>query len=226
MKNKKIMLILLLMIFSSDLAAVPILYSDRSDYLNSVGTTITDTYDSPGYLHGDVWDLDYVDVHSDSSMNNVFGETQYQSTGVANHNFVSSWINTAYCEGCNVSYQMSFLDTSLSTNDGIYGVGFDALGITWSGTKAVYAFVEFGDFSYQSYWLDEFSFWGITSDLGIRTIHIGLEDGSPTLNASIGIDNLTIATAVPEPSVAILLIIGLFAIFFQKARYKNPHKNV
>lgn len=65
------------------------------------------------------------------------------------------------------------------------------------------------------------SFFGITSDLLIGSIHLGLADGVPFGRGATGIDDLTIGSraAVPEPVTAILF--GLGSLGALSARRRN-----
>ena len=59
-------------------------------------------------------------------------------------------------------------------------------------------------------------FFGITSDLGIKTIHLGLANGATTQGGNFEQDNLTIGSAVPEPATVALL--GLALLGFGASR--------
>src|SRR5262249_29457447 len=80
-----------------------------------------------------------------------------------------------------------------------------------------FAFVTFADTSSASFSLATTScctpldhFFGITSNVGITRIHLGLADGGSTRSGAFLIDNLSVsAAAVPEPSTFVMLFIGL-----------------
>ncbi len=219
MINLNIFLFIFLVFNLGNAVSATINYTDQSLFSNALGTRIIDTYDSPGYLHGDISDTDYFDTHSDSHMSKVFGETAYQATGFINSNTITSWLDdTTYCAGCNGSFSMSFLNTSISDSSGIYGVGFETRSITWdtSGNKDIFAYVEFGDLSYQNFLIKEFSFWGITSNKGIRSIHIGLENGLITTSKGITIDNLTLGAPVPLPGALLFFLSGIVGLSITK----------
>ena len=110
----------------------------------------------------------------------------------------------------------------------MFGVGLD---VENSLTDPTYhAFVKFGDGSTQDILLptvfagtfafEPSIFWGITSDLGISSIHFGDANGAPTNRGSLVIDNLTIAGTVPEPGTLALLGIALAGLGF--SRRKQP----
>jgi hypothetical protein len=186
--------------FALPASAATLLYTSRTTFNAAVGTQIIDDYSNPGYNF----------VNSDAYMSSVIGQTDYVSTGHTNTNIVAS--NDTYCAGCNGSFRLSFLNTDVSTVAGVYGVGWN-LGFT-----TYTAFVTFGDGSTQDYALYPYSnsgFFGITSDLGVRSIHVAYSDARTT-GGAIQIDNLTVAAAtttggagvVPEPTTWALMILG------------------
>jgi hypothetical protein len=108
----------------------------------------------------------------------------------------------------------------------VFGVGFDFYNdgdsIDDPGTVVQYSvFVTYGDKSTQNFLLPIVSassltpgYFGITSDLGIVSIHLGLADGASTMDGSFAIDNLTIGSAptVPLPSAVWLFGTGLIGL--------------
>jgi hypothetical protein len=200
------------------LVAIPIFgdtttYNSRDIFLNSVGPSVTDDYSSPGYGY---------DI-SDAEMSAVFGQTQYRSTSFPNINLVSAERAdpTAYCAGCNGSFDLIFTSTTLGNANGVYGAGFDiVINEAFLGADAS-AIVTFGDGRRRDYALPTISygpypFWGITSDTEIKEIDVVGPDGlpspsndEPTRQITFAIDNLTIAaaqdaSALPEPSLGVL----------------------
>jgi hypothetical protein len=183
------------------------LFGDRSTFQSNLSNIIVDDYSNPGYLAGDQTNNSAISIHTNASMNNVLGETKYQTTGFDDLNIMLKSSNIEYCAGCNGSFLLDFTETSVGTALGVFGAGFDIL----SATQYV-AHVTFGDNSTQDYSLANQQFWGITSDKSIKSIHVGLENGATTVEGYISIDNLTIgATSVPEPTT-MLGIFGLGAI--------------
>jgi hypothetical protein len=142
-------------------------------------------------------------------MSAVLGETDYRSTGFANLNLVPGGY---YCAGCNGSFELSFGTTSVTSGNGVFGVGFNFFN---QGSPSYDARVTFGDGATQLYALGfasfpiSTSFWGITSDRQIASISFGPGGGS-SRQGSFGIDNLTIGGAgvIPEPATWAMLIIG------------------
>ena len=63
------------------------------------------------------------------------------------------------------------------------------------------------------------SFFGITSDLLISSIHLGLANGGTTQSGQFGMDNLTIgAQAVPDTTSTLSLFIGVALLDFVAQR--------
>ena len=191
---------------ASEASADTTFYTSESAFDAAIGTSITDTYDSPGYatMNG-----------SNEQMNKVFGETRYTTTGFKNNNIVPrNWIafdGPAYCAGCNGSFTLDFSHTSVGTSKGVYGVGFDFVNDGPPLFPPQYtAFITFGDKSSVNKLLPiqsslvpmQSSFFGVTSDSLISSIALGLPDGGTTQFGFFGEDNLTIGTspsAVPGP---------------------------
>jgi hypothetical protein len=128
---------------ASEASADTIFYTSESAFDAAIGTSITDTYDSPGYatMNG-----------SDAQMNKVFGETRYTATGFKNENvnfvgfFPNDFGSFAYCAGCNGSFILDFGHTSVGTSKGVYGVGFDFINYGPPLFSPQYtAFITFGD---------------------------------------------------------------------------------
>ncbi len=183
-------------------SAVTSIFTDRAMFEAQLGTKITDDYSNPGY---DLNGPDEVDVFSDVEMSSVIGETDYVTTGFSNSNLVLfQTTNPGYCAGCNGSFRLGFTTTSIGTANGVFGVGFE---FTNFGDPSYTAFVTFGDTSSMNLALPS-SFFGITSDLAINSIHFGLPDGGPTTEGAFAIDNLT----VPEPDAWLLGVTALLVV--------------
>jgi hypothetical protein len=189
-------------------------YSDRSPFETQLGTFIVEDYSAAGYSSGDIVDLPTVDVHSNASVTAVRGEVDYRSTrnfGLNTIGFDSLSGTYFYCAGCNGSFELGFTTTSVGTAAGVFGVGFDPF--TAQGIDSVTAFITFGDSSTQNITLPTTGFFGITSDLLIRSIHIGDLDGAATDTLRYAITDLTFGsaatnTSVPEPTSLVLLGVG------------------
>lgn len=187
------------------------LFNTRTTFQNNLSTFITDGYENPNYFQGNLFNGTTLDIHTNASMSNVFGQTQYQTTtpyGVDGYNLiVDQGGNHTYCAGCNGSFLLDFTQTTLGSSLGVFGAGFDIV----AGTE-YFAHVIFGDDSTQDFSLAGQAFWGITSNKSIKGIHVGLAGGGSTTGGYIEIDNLTIgARAVPEPASLIgLLAFGTF----------------
>jgi hypothetical protein len=195
------------------------IYTDRPSFETSLGASVIDDYSNPGYKL----------LQSNAVMSSVLGETDYASTG-----FLPDEINIvgqapqgefSYCAGCNGSFILSFTTTSVGTQDGVFGVGFEFI----NALDLYVAFVTFGDGSQKNivlpvavplFPIDTFgAFFGITSDLSIKSIAIGLPNGQATNQGTFGIDNLTIGKPVPGPLP--LLGIGAALGFSRKLRKRT-----
>ena len=191
----------------SQAEAVPITYNNRAAFESQLGAKFTDTYSAAGYLTGDRINNAAIAIHRDAHMSGVVGETRYTTTGFSNWNIIQrSGGDPDYCAGCNGSFLLDFTSTSLGSASGVFGAGFDIEAHT-----DYFAFVTFGDASTGDYSLQGLSFWGITSEASVKTVHLGLTGGGATTGGSLAIDDLTIG-AVPEPTTLALLGAGLVAL--------------
>jgi hypothetical protein len=193
----------------SPAGAATTIYADRPSFEASLGASVIDDYSNPGYTF----------LQSNAVMSNVLGETDYASTGNLPFEInIVDQFEFYYCAGCNGSFILSFTTTSVGAPDGVFGVGFEfynaLLGV--SPDLLYDAFVTFGDSSQQNIPLPFAvllppltTFFGITSDLSIKSIAIGLPNGQATNQGSFGIDNLTIGKPVPGP----LPLLGIGAAF-------------
>jgi hypothetical protein len=190
-------------------AASTAVYSDHTSFAAQLATSVTDTYENPGYVF----------FQNDAQMSAVLGETTYTTTGFPGLDFVIPvGADHFYCSGCNGSFQLGFADTSVSSGGGVHGVGFDLF-----ANLNFNAMVKFADGTSGTYTLPTspftgiFAFWGITSDAGIASIHFA-HDGVAATDGGMGIDNLQIGSAptppgggggaVPEPSAWALMLLG------------------
>ncbi|MFN2375829.1 MAG: hypothetical protein ABR538_04780 [Candidatus Binatia bacterium] len=177
--------------------AATTVYTSRATFLAQLTTQDTDDFSAPGYAHGDSDDEADYDRHTDSHMSAVRGETIFTATAFSNFNFIiNSSTNPYYCAGCNGSFRLTFTATSQGGSNGVFGAGFDNL---YLPTNDI-AFVTFGDMTTQEVSLNGRSFFGITSDKLIRSIHVGLTGGAMTQVENIWIDNLTIGNVCGDAS--------------------------
>ncbi|GAA5218831.1 PEP-CTERM sorting domain-containing protein [Corallincola platygyrae] len=214
------------MTLSAANVSAAVIYGDRGVFESQLGALITDDYSAAGYLAGDSLDLATFDIHTDGNISAVLGETDYTSTGFDDNNLIVNQRDgdPAYCAGCNGSYELGFTTTSIGNADGVFGVGLDLLGTT-EGVFGTTAFVTFGDGSTANYGLPDRvdTFWGITSDLLISSIHFGLLDGAVNTDNSVqrmGHDNLTIGAkaSVPAPATVVLLGLALIGLAYRRQR--------
>jgi hypothetical protein len=197
---------------ASEASADTTFYTSESAFDAAIGTSITDTYDSPGYA---TLRFNILGSHigaTDAQMNKVFGETRYTTTGFKDSNTITNpfFDGPAYCAGCNGSFILDFRHTSVGTSKGVYGVGFDFVNDGPPFGPQYTAFITFGDKSSVNELLPiqpstvpmQSSFFGVTSDSLISSIALGLPDGGTTQFGFFAEDNLTIGTSpltVPGP---------------------------
>lgn len=160
-------------------AATPTFYNDRTAFDTDITFSFTDDYQSPAYMF----------IQSDAVMTDVFGETEYHTTGFANLNIVSGG---TYCAGCNGTFELIFQSTSVGSPEGVNGVGLDVL--TNSAALPYVAYITYADGTTENVALPPGTFWGVTAPERIERIHFGLEDGGTTQDgmSSFQIDNLTV----------------------------------
>lgn len=197
-----------------------VVYSDRTTFEGELTASIVDDYSDAGYTAGDVFDNPTFDGFTSAGMSAVLGETSYETTGFVDNNLVAQANgNPYYCGGCNGSFLLDFTTTSIGTASGVFGVGVDYYN---SGNPQYIAFVTYGDGSTENiavplvpFGATFDGFFGITSNLGISSIHFGLMNAGTTQSGSFAIDNLTIgsgATDVPAPGALGLLGLSLGAM--------------
>ena len=156
-------------------------------------------------------------------MTGVLGETIYQTTGWLHANTIvaESGGNHTYCGGCNGSFVLDFTQSSpaQSPTVGPKGVGFDFTGlsidyriITTLSDGNVVAF----DPTPVTPGIN--GFFGIWSEAGIDTIHVGGVGKATLSQGSIQIDNLMIGVAVPEPAAALLQGFSLLTVALLSGR--------
>ena len=202
------------------------LLSDRTTFENMMATVITDDYSNSGYEFS----------MADEAFSAVLNETQYTSVNgsfIGNFNpsdNLSDASEQYYCAGCNGSFSLDFTSTSIGNDKGVYGVAFDYFyGPVTTNTPLVelFAFVTFGDGSSENFALspvdldaENWNFFGVVSDQLISSLHVGLQNGQPTEDADVGIDNLAIgAMAVAEPSsVAGGVLVALSLLRLNRSR--------
>lgn len=208
---KKRFLIGVLTLAASATHASVDVYTTRNSFEQTLGTKITDDYENPGYKPSSLT------VLSDAAMSSVLGQTQYKATWFLNQNMISTANglpnNHFYCSGCNGTFDLIFTHTSVGDSSGVYGVGFDLYSSV--GTRAM---VTLGDGSISSVDLPtqpyttgaQSTFFGITSNQHIATI--SFVDAYPHTGGFV-IDNLTIGSPIPEPSILSLSSLCLAAVF-------------
>jgi hypothetical protein len=168
------------------------LFSDRGVFEEQLGTRVVDDYENPGY---DVNPTQtQPDVLSDAAMTAVLGETRYTTTQYPDSNVIVPGADHHYCGGCNGTFLLIFDHTSVGQEGTVFGAGFDVARLVNNSvwTEHTYALITFGDGGTASVPLGG-GFVGVTAGpRGIRSIHVGEPDGSPSSLLYVEIDNLTI----------------------------------
>jgi len=197
-------------------------FIDEVSFLQAAGQVFKDDFES---------DYAFDEVVSDAEISAVKGVTQFQSTGLSNTNTVQ-WaastgpdgeipIHRYYAYG---SFEISFTSPAFN-GAGTNAVGFyyanwpdylsEPLSPPWTPYFAVVKFADSTTATYSLVTTDsfDFAFWyfGITSEIPITSIHLGLADGSPTVLGGFQMDDLSVAV-VPEPSPRLMLLLGLLGI--------------
>ena len=191
-------------------ARAAMIFSDRTQFENQLGTSITDDFSAPAYAVGN---------YDDTTMSSVLGETGYETTGFGNLNMIrDNGGSQHYCSGCNGSFLLDFTTTSVGTGSGVFGVGLDIYAA--QNVYGTTAFVTFGDNSTANLAIPDANattgnlFRGIIDSLLIASIHFGLVDGGSNTDNSIqrmAMDNLTIGSAGSVSAVPVPAAVWLFA---------------
>ena len=159
-------------------AATPTYFDNEAALFAVIGQSVTDDYSNPNYQF----------IQNNAAMSAVLGETDYQSTGHQNLNIVQG--SDTYCAGCNGSFQLSFLTTSVGDNQGVLAVGVKV--VSNSQQLPYFAFVTFADGTTDNIALPATGYFGVTAPERIATIHFGLTMGGTTQSGSFVIDDLTV----------------------------------
>jgi len=172
------------------------IYSSSATFFNAIGPRVTDDYQNPAYQQPE----NLNGTFTDAGMSAIFGETKYQTTGFANHNFVEYQSGDGfYCGGCNGSFRLDFTETSVGNQNGIYGVGFHI--VNNQLLLPYVAYVTYADNTVENFALPVIyfqaptpltTFWGITSNKRIKSIRLGGSGGASVRAGGFAIDNLTI----------------------------------
>ena len=191
MRNLKIFSMLFIVLILAPCTVISeVIYSDRAVFESQLVTSVIDDYNKNLYVNR---------FYSNAEMSAVLGETIYQSTSFSNQVRGPGY----YCTGCNGSFLLDFMSTSVSDASGVFGVGLDI--VSGENVFGTIAFVTFGDGSTMNYSIPDANpgtgdlFWGITDSLSISSIHFGLVDGGTNRDNSVqrmALDNLTIGSAV------------------------------
>jgi hypothetical protein len=174
-------------------------FSGRALFDSFLSTKIVDDFSAPGYTF----------LQSDAAMSAVRGETRFTSTAFSNLNLVNGG---AYCAGCNGSFLMNFVNSSLSSGAGVFGVGFD---VNYDPGSNYVAYATFGDGSTANLGLGAgVGFFGLTSSSMIASIHLGLQNGGSSTGGYTVIDNLTLGRGTaPVPQVQLQSLSNLETAF-------------
>jgi hypothetical protein len=210
--------------------ASTVTYNSASSFSAAIGPSITDNYESPGYQNGDIDNSSTLHDFRNAAMDAVFNQTKYTPTEFLNTNGIlynsadNSWVYYPY----NGTFTMNYQSTSLTVNNGVYGVGFNYYKYPGS---AYTAFVTFGDGSTEDFSIPDSGYstvlsqyFGITSDLAIESIAIAGSNGQAFYagNTFFEMDNLTIAASpTPLPAALPLFAGGLGFVGYLTRRRKR-----
>jgi hypothetical protein len=194
------------------------IFDSRATFTAEAGELLTDDYEDPGYA----------EFQDDASMNAVKGLTRYETTFFPDFDEVIDFSGQhVYAGGfTSGSFRLDFTADSLG-GAGVRAVGFDYIN---NVTSPYVAFVSFADGTSQNFLLDASpfglpplpDFFGLTSSVAITQIHIGLADGGATSDNLFAIDNLSVATPVPEPGTITLLGMGVATFALARGRSRSP----
>jgi hypothetical protein len=181
------------------------LFASRAAFTAVAGELLIDDYEDPGYA----------EFQDDASMNAVKGLTRYETTFFADFDEVIDVSGQHVYSGgfTSGSFRLDFTADSLG-GGGVRAVGFDYGN---NVTSPYVAFVRFADGSSENFLLNAApfvlprlpDFFGLTSDVEITQIHIGLADGGATSDNIFVLDDLSVAKPVPEPGTFTLLGMGV-----------------
>jgi hypothetical protein len=202
---------------SSQPAESVTVFDSRAEFTAAAGALLTDDYEDAGYE----------EFQDDASMNAVKGLTRYQTTFFPDFDEVIDFSGQhVYAGGFTAgSFRLDFTAGSLG-GSGVHAVGFDYS----NGVDVPYvAFVRFADGSSENFMLPSagFSlppltdFFGLTSSIEITGIDIGLANGEATADNLFAIDNLSVASPVPEPGSATLLGVGIATFALRRLRSRS-----
>jgi hypothetical protein len=199
---------------SSPPAGSVTLFDSRTEFAAAAGDLLIDDFEDPGYA----------EFQSDDSMNAVKGLTRYETTFFPDFNEVIELPGGhVYAGGfTSGSFRLDFTAESLG-GSGVRAVAFDYFNDVASPYAA---FVSFADGTSRGFTLQTAGFqlpplplfFGLTSDVAITQIHIGLAGGGATSGNLFALDDLSVATPVPEPGTMTLLGIGVATFAWARSR--------
>ena len=214
------------MLLAGTAQAATTTFTDKTAFLAGIATAIVDDFESPAYqvAGGFLTDAQMTGVRNETVFHTDFDSSGVYGLGAFGHVYCAESYQAASADACGGTIDLRFLNTSVSTANGVFAVGFDlpfaqnnfVSVVLADGTVSVFN-LPGGGYSQTA---EAGNFFGVQSTAGILRIVLqptNVLTQSGYVLASPSIDNLVIgsssfAAGVPEPATWALMIAGFFAV--------------